>query len=308
MKYIKLNRFFIVKSIIVVIVMIFSVYYAFQFMTYNNKFITVIEYNDSLKSSIDSLNSKYYNLKSQVESFNSERMKFDNLSESAESIDSRYDNLVSTYLSTYASSDISDIKTKIEFINTKSKESTKYDPDELEDLYNSVSNKVFTQTTATDELLDKKEDKANLISTYNFSESSDEFPSAQAVIDAANSLFDYVYPVGSIYISADGTAPALGTWEKLQSGIVLWNTDNGGLEYLEPTLPNVKGTVGSNWTASGVGGPFYVVNGNSKKTGGSKYSYYNITMDLSKANPIYSDSATTVQPPSLTVTMYIRTE
>ena len=133
-------------------------------------------------------------------------------------------------------------------------------------------------------------------------------------------VFLAVHPVGSIFLSTDGTEPAElygGTWERIED-CTIWgasDTHPAGTK-LEAGLPNITGyayTRGADTTASikqsvifddGAGGAFSVLNDVSEYTSfydiltkGGKNNSAKLSFNASTSNPIYGASDT-VQPPA----------
>lgn len=127
-----------------------------------------------------------------------------------------------------------------------------------------------------------------------------------------------VYPVGSFYIGETETCPManlFGTWEKIQDGLVLQNSDS---EHeigttIEAGLPDITGdvTTMNSRFSSGGSGAFAGSDGSSTGSAGAyKGTDYggNATLrfNASKSNPIYGKS-NTVQPPAYVVNIWKRT-
>lgn len=300
------SKISIIKYVIVAVIMTFTIYYAYQFIHYTNEFNKIVEYNNTLNSSINELNQKYYSLTSQAQSLTDEKDLYEDMSESAETAQAKSELLNSTYVLNDELYSLIDKVDTIYTLNNKNKNNN-YNVDEYKELFDEVKTSVTEQSEAVDNLLETKEDKANLMKDLEDLGEENKFPNAKTLVDSFNNTLDYIFPIGSIYISADGTTPEIGQWEKLQTGIVLWNTDDGGELYLAPTLPNIKGSPGANVSNyASVSGPFYAASsGSSKKSSGGSYSAGQLYMNLHNANPIYQDDAT-VRPPSFAVTIYKR--
>jgi hypothetical protein len=142
--------------------------------------------------------------------------------------------------------------------------------------------------------------------------------------DAASvttSIINYIYPVGSVYITVGSSLPSviasMGTWEQLATGTTLWNvspTSSKLGKTIPAGLPNITGTFNARLSDKGVpeGGEAngvvfadsrftaYQSDKSSAKNCGVKY-----TIDASVGNPIYGNSST-VQPPAIGVTMWKR--
>ena len=150
-------------------------------------------------------------------------------------------------------------------------------------------------------------------------------------------LRDAIYPIGSVYLSVNNVSPQTffgGTWIALEEGRTLWTanpnkddngntisegtnnlSDNESTWKIEAGLPNIKGRFALNGSpysnlyaekAFGHGTDIELNNigmsGNSWLSQGKTYVF-----NASTYNSIYSDSITTVQPPSLRVFAWRRT-
>lgn len=147
-----------------------------------------------------------------------------------------------------------------------------------------------------------------------------------------DSLFDVIYPVGSIYISINSTLPDnfSGTWERIAEGKCLWGSDSTGSNsgtVVEAGLPDINGTLGLNiigvssadyvnknymqdsfsCTSIDTAGKYYLHRWATASDSDSKCvcTMY-VSFDASKSNVIYGNSDT-VQPPALVVSMWKRT-
>lgn len=119
----------------------------------------------------------------------------------------------------------------------------------------------------------------------------------------AAALLNYVYPVGSLYISENSTSPAElfgGTWERIED-CTIWgasDTHPAGT-VLAAGLPNIDGNSSVAVWATDVApsGPYYrssVLNGAAYVSDGKTNTIY---FDASRSNHIYGASDT-VQPPA----------
>ena len=143
-------------------------------------------------------------------------------------------------------------------------------------------------------------------------------------------LLNLVYPVGSVYLSVNNVSPQTfwgGEWSALPEGYALWTCSSDGGGKIPASLPNLKGTNKLGWSgvhegactngadATGVfkDNPLYLYNYSTRNVGNGTHSVVNenipigISFDASKYNSIYSDSATTVQPPAIKVYAWQRT-
>ena len=135
-------------------------------------------------------------------------------------------------------------------------------------------------------------------------------------------MIDMFYPVGSVYISADGDKEKedfpfmqYGTWVEITGGLVLQTVINGKEvgSTVKAGLPNIKGTTGMhliiNSNTKRCTAPFYW----ETKSGytyagivGSNAVTSGVAMDASLSNSIYGNSDT-VQPPAFLVRAWRRT-
>ena len=124
-----------------------------------------------------------------------------------------------------------------------------------------------------------------------------------------------VYPIGSIYLSTNGTNPAElfgGTWESIGSGRVLQGADDthAAGETIEAGLPNITGEMKSFYSEDAISedmsGAFAGTNGETKVLGTAWGQTNNaIDFDASRCNAIYGRS-NTVQPPAFVVNIWLR--
>lgn len=135
-------------------------------------------------------------------------------------------------------------------------------------------------------------------------------------------MIDMFYPVGSVYISADGDKEKedfpfmqYGTWEEITGGLVLQTVINGKEvgSTVKAGLPNIKGALKSfsilnHYTE--IEGAFYNPDTTSGAWGGNTNNVTNhrakLSFDASKSNSIYGNSDT-VQPPAFMVRAWRRT-
>lgn len=135
-----------------------------------------------------------------------------------------------------------------------------------------------------------------------------------------DSLFDIIYPVGSIYISINAFLPDnfSGAWERIAEGRCLWGSDSSGSNSgttIEAGLPNITGQITPAWTTTEgvVNGSFSAPSNYTgqtfhlwtNSTGGDNIYHRQVTFNASKSNTIYGNSET-VQPPALIVSMWKR--
>lgn len=155
-------------------------------------------------------------------------------------------------------------------------------------------------------LSDNLEDKANYTADMSTALiNNHEFISANGLEEEFVDAFDYFYPIGSIYISIDGTLPSHGTWQQIESNRTLWSVHDGDGSLVEPTLPNVVGNAGKYLRNGGTSGAFSQSGIGSQSGGNSKIGWNSRSMDLSRANSIYQNGAT-VRPPSIAVAIFKR--
>ena len=134
------------------------------------------------------------------------------------------------------------------------------------------------------------------------------------------SIINYIYPVGSVYITVGSSLPSvianMGTWKQLATGTTLWNvapsSDDLG-KTIQAGLPDIKGSLSNIGSRDGTSinamGAFTDFSKDEDGYGFSGYervrSGYKVTFEASKSNSIYGRS-TTVQPPAVGVTMWKR--
>ncbi len=135
----------------------------------------------------------------------------------------------------------------------------------------------------------------------------------------AEMIIDFVYPVGSIYLSINKVSPEtfmVGSWELIEEGRVLWTTkSNDGGELIDAGLPNIKGDL--TVVGGGSSGGWYTANGAFKEKSSGNRRYWassngasagvsnGFEIDASKSNEIYGKS-NTVQPPAIKVYAFKR--
>lgn len=134
-----------------------------------------------------------------------------------------------------------------------------------------------------------------------------------------NTLLDILYPIGSVKITVNDTAPfaeyGFGTWQEVSKGRVLWGADDSHAagSTIEAGLPNIYGNFGNTprlnasdmknrtngaFTFTNEGFPAQGVK--SPDVGGY------VSFDASRCSDVYGKS-TTVTPPSYVVHFWQRT-
>lgn len=120
-----------------------------------------------------------------------------------------------------------------------------------------------------------------------------------------------VYPVGSIYIGVTETCPIanlFGTWEKIEDGLVLQNSDS---EHeigttIAAGLPNITGSFGCDGNNLDATGCFIQRTGTAHNVGGGTNDPGLMSFNASRSSSIYGKSST-VQPPAYVVNIWKRT-
>ena len=149
-------------------------------------------------------------------------------------------------------------------------------------------------------------------------------PSAAAGATAVqpSALLDFVYPVGSYFITESSSFSTVaqveahfgGTWQMIPAGYALWTADSGAGNTISAGLPNIKGTlpkcigVYDGNTPTGA----FTKAGRDADNGGYANYYgrgsYNFNANSgATTSGIYRDDVTTVQPPARKVYAYKRT-
>lgn len=296
--------FKIFRCLLIVLAAVACVFFDSKLKDFKNKVEIYNNTNEELNNKIDFLSSACDDLEKQVTSIN----ETENLSSDIESTLKTLNNNISTIESNYVTkNEFDEFSTKVD--NILSKDYSAYAKNVKEEEVKELSNMANKQTENLQVLSQTKIDVANKVNEYTEGVTTeDKYLDMEYVNELLDgkfaSDFDKIFPVGSIYISLNGVCPSYGTWEKLEAGRTLWNTDDGGLTYLEPTLPNVKGNAGSTMRTTDVASFMtYTYTGGLKSH--STYNWYVITMDLSRQNSIYKDGAT-VRPQSISVTVFKR--
>ena len=126
------------------------------------------------------------------------------------------------------------------------------------------------------------------------------------------SLFNAIYPVGSIYIGTQSTCPMEiaipgSSWELLEAGRALW-TGNGsnGNTTIAAGLPDIQGYNGTNMSDSGTPSGAFKSQGRVAGNGGGGGTQNRMNFYAHLYNSIYGQS-TTVQPPAYVVNVWRRT-
>lgn len=173
--------------------------------------------------------------------------------------------------------------------------------------------KNYTYTKKeTDELLDAKQDIVYPIGRPMPEENNVLLKNEIWLEGATVNIVDYpkLFKVYGTKYGGDGT-----TTFKLPDmrGRTLWGSPDGSNGYIEAKLPNIKGSlkVYLRFEETNAGGAFKLRPAYTDITNvvGQYYDASNITdFDASLSNPIYSDDATTVQPPAFKVRWKTRFE
>ena len=142
---------------------------------------------------------------------------------------------------------------------------------------------------------------------------------ATQIVAGGGGSFDplSVYPVGSVYLSVNGTNPSElfgGTWQSIGSGRVLQGADaaHAAGSTIEAGLPNITGGIrhyyGETYDSpDSASGAFAATNGQTKTLIADWEQTNNaISFDASRCSPVYGRSDT-VQPPAFVVNMWQRT-
>lgn len=136
--------------------------------------------------------------------------------------------------------------------------------------------------------------------------------------DLKTALLNYIYPVGSIYITIGSTSPNTlfgGTWTQIGAGYALWTATSGAGNTISAGLPNISGDaqfrrIGGKYDSIiSSSGAFSISSGSSSASssgGGSSTSTNQLDFNASSSNSIYGSSST-VQPPAYKVYAWRRT-
>lgn len=207
-----------------------------------------------------------------------------------------------------------------------------YDFDKAFTILNKSKELSLQEPSLIENISLNKEDKINKVN-YITEGYDEQYLSSKGFSDEYIKFYNDVYPIGSIYISYNGTCPSIGTWECLSSiqtlkkdiigmvlegetgeetipfeGVLLSSSDGSG-DFVAPIMPNITGNGGPNNQSytpiTGDTNPFYAVYSSSKKTNNGAHQRHNMIMNLNAANPIYQDYAT-IRPASIGVVMFKR--
>lgn len=133
----------------------------------------------------------------------------------------------------------------------------------------------------------------------------------EAIEELEENIWKKIYPVGSIYISADGSDPNTlfgGTWTQLDDGYYLRASSSGAGDTLDEELPNVKGQtaleLANNQSQNGALKITKQSGSRSPNWSGDR-SWGTLYFDASKSNSVYKDNGK-VQPKSYKVAVYKR--
>lgn len=127
------------------------------------------------------------------------------------------------------------------------------------------------------------------------------------------SLLDYIYPVGSLYMSVNRVSPASflgGTWEQLPIGYALWTANSDAGTTIAPGLPNITGQIGNALSDQAIGrasGAFTTWASAVGFKGSNDYKWSSFDFNANRSSWIYGNS-TTVQPPAYKVYAWKRVE
>ena len=129
-----------------------------------------------------------------------------------------------------------------------------------------------------------------------------------------------MYPVGSIYLSTNGTNPAElfggGTWESIGSGRVLQGADetHAAGSTIEAGLPNITGGFNP-WGEGTATKEIREAEGAFQREASNQYGWGTVngrdqdnaymTFDASRCSSVYGKS-NTVQPPAFVVNIWVR--
>lgn len=124
------------------------------------------------------------------------------------------------------------------------------------------------------------------------------------------SIFEAIYPVGSVYIGTQTSCPMgafFGTWTLVASGKALWTGDGtNGDTTIAAGLPNITANNGTNISDTGTPSGAFVRGAYASGNGSGGGQMYKMGFDASVSNSIYGNS-TTVQPPAYVVNVWRRT-
>lgn len=127
-----------------------------------------------------------------------------------------------------------------------------------------------------------------------------------------NTMFATLYPVGSIYITANNSCPMASViinskWELVGTGRALWcgNGSNANTT-IAAGLPNIEGNTKTNYAGSN--GAFAQTTSGQQWSGGRSDDKQggNVNFNARRSNSLFGSSGT-VQPPAFVVNVYRRT-
>lgn len=131
--------------------------------------------------------------------------------------------------------------------------------------------------------------------------------------DLKTALLNYIYPVGSVYITIGSTSPNTlfgGTWTQIGAGYALWTATSGAGNTISAGLPNITGEFYTGGFSSGTITHSGALSGSSSGADGPRWNSSGdgnkITFNASSSNSIYGSSST-VQPPAYKVYAWRRT-
>ena len=297
--FVKLFSYLLIFSAIIA-----CVFFNFKLKYIKNQIDSYTSSNENLNDTLNNLLDECDSLEKQLADINEFEDKTSDIENSISAINGNMSSLENNYVE---QSEVDSYNEKLDHIINKD---YSYNANGISDAkVDEVNNSTKEQTKNIRILENTKVDVANKVSEYNDSTTEDNYFTSEFVNDyfddKYSELIDEIYPIGSLYISYNNTHPDYGTWELLDADRVLWNSDEGGLEYIAPSIPNIKGAAGSSIRYHDLGSFMTLGSGGNWVTGGSTYNIYTFYLDLSRANSIYKDGAT-VRPPVFAVTVFKR--
>lgn len=311
---------FIRKNIFIIlncIMLIMSIIYIFILLNYYKNLKSLKELNYEMVNHVDDLSNKTETLYNEISLlYDEESALYNDLESDSNYIKNTSLNINSTYVD---KNEIDNVNSIIDYIIDSSNYNNEYDPDELSDLVDELNDTINDNNSTINNLMATKEDKSNRTSSIT-SNSETTYPSAKTIDEALSSadqgdlsLFNIMFPIGSIYVSLNNETPLIGEWEKLDLNATLWNTSTQYGQFLGPTLPNVRGTAGSSSPANGNIGPAFTSYQVGTSKAGSTLGRFTVTMDFSLCSSIYKKNtpehpeySTTVRPAAIAVTIFRR--